>query len=80
MNHRMHQQARGIDQNMPLQPLIFFPASYPLGSMQAPLFSALHTLAIDDAGGWAGLPIDLFAASLVECIMSLAQRPVVSQR
>jgi hypothetical protein len=36
-------------------PLIFLPASNPCGSIEAPLFSALHALAVDDGVGGAGV-------------------------
>lgn len=38
---------------------------------------ALHVLAVDDAGGWTGLPIRQLAAFLIKLIMNLQQCPVV---
>ena len=40
MHHRVQQQPYRVDQDMPLLASIFLPASYPGGSIQAPLFHA----------------------------------------
>ena len=70
MDHSVHQQALGIHQDMPLLPFDLL-ARIVTGGIDAgaALFGAFHALAIDDAGRWAGLPIDQLAAFLVECIM-----------
>src|ERR1700751_3226323 len=44
--------------------------------MLAPLFSALHALAVDDASGGAGLSLRLLAAFDVQCMMDPIQRAV----
>jgi hypothetical protein len=36
----------------------------------AAFLRAFYALAVDDAGGWTGLPIDQLAAFLVEVIMN----------
>ena len=59
-------------------PLISLPASNPCGSMQPPFFRALHALAVDDAGGGAGLTFGLLAAFDVERVVDLLQRAVVA--
>src|SRR4030088_2241847 len=50
-------------------PLIFLPASYPCGSMHAPLFRAFHALAVDDGGGRTGFPLRSFATLLIKRVM-----------
>ncbi len=67
----MHQQALSIHQDMPLLPVDLF-ARIVTGwiDMCTAFFSAFHALAVDDAGGWTGLPIDQLAAFLVEFIMN----------
>src|SRR5258708_34414751 len=50
-------------------PLIFLPASYPCGSMHAPLFCAFHALAVDDGGGRAGFPLRAFATPFIERVV-----------
>src|ERR1700746_2314069 len=57
-------------------PLIFLPASKPCGSMQAPLFGALHALAIDDGSGGTGLSFRLLAACDVERIVNAIQHTI----
>ena len=34
-------------------PLVFFAASYPTGSLEAPFFSRFHSLRIDERSSWA---------------------------
>src|SRR6202790_5826700 len=58
-------------------PLIFLPASYPCGSMHAPLFCAFHALAVDDGGGRAGFPLLSFATLLIERVVDSLQRAVI---
>src|ERR1700751_886315 len=48
--------------------------------MLAPLFSALHALAVDDASGGAGLSLRLLAAFDVQCMMDPIQRAVAMPR
>ena len=46
----MQQKTYSVDQDMPLDTLIFLPASY--GWIDAgPFFGAFHALAVDHAGG-----------------------------
>src|SRR5208337_1519105 len=54
-------------------PLIFFPASNPCGSIEAPFFRASHALAVDDGGGRAGLAFGLLATLFVERVMDAIQ-------
>src|ERR1019366_6281306 len=54
-------------------PLIFLPASYPCGSMQAPLFRAFHALAVDDGGGRTGFPLLSFATLLIKRVVDSFQ-------
>src|SRR5229473_5851362 len=61
-------------------PLIFLPASYPCGSMHAPLFCASHALAVDDGGGRAGFPLGLFSTLLIEYVMHPLQRAVIGPK
>src|SRR5271167_2702770 len=78
MNHRMHQQALGIHQDMPFLPIDLLARIITRRiDVRAAFFSAFNALAVDDAGGWAGLPIDQLAAFLVELIVNSQQRPVV---
>src|SRR6266851_3945475 len=58
-------------------PLIFLPASYPCGSMHAPLFCAFHALAVDDGGGRTGFPLLSFATLLIERVVNSFQRAVI---
>src|SRR5580700_2191133 len=58
-------------------PLIFLPASYPCGSMQAPLFRAFHALAVDDGGGRTGFPLRLFATPVIKRVVDPPQRAVI---
>src|SRR5450432_1968564 len=58
-------------------PLIFLPASYPFGSMHAPLFRAFHALAVDDGGGWTGFPLRSFATLLIERVVDSFQCAVI---
>ena len=58
-------------------PLIFLPASYPGGSMQAPLFGAFHALAVDDSGGRACFALPLLTTLLVECVVDTIQCAIV---
>ena len=44
VNHCVHQQARGVDQNMPLLATDFLPRVIPFGIDAGPSFSALFTL------------------------------------
>src|SRR5258707_9658227 len=48
-------------------PLIFLPALYPCGSMQA--FRAFHALAVDDGCGRTGFPLRLFATLLIKRVV-----------
>src|SRR6201984_1020945 len=57
-------------------PLIFLPASYPGGSILAPLFGALHALAIDDAGGGTGFSLRSLSALDVERMMNTIEHAV----
>jgi hypothetical protein len=57
-------------------PLISLPASKPCGSMQAPFFSALHALTVDDGGGGTGFAFRPFAAFDVERVMNAIQHAV----
>jgi hypothetical protein len=41
-----------------------------------PLFSALHALAVDDSGGWAGFPFAVVPAFHINCVMDAIQRAV----
>src|SRR3984893_6310535 len=45
--------------------------------MQRPLFRALDALAIDDAGGWAGLALHRLSAFHVKRVVNVLQRAVV---
>jgi len=56
--------------------LIFFPASNPCGSIEAPFFRASHALAVDDGGGRAGLAFGLLATLFVERVMDAIQRAI----
>ncbi len=59
-------------------PLIFLPASYPGGSIEAPFFGALHALtAGDDAGRRTDLSFRLLAAGDIERIMDIHQGSIV---
>src|SRR6202163_4100490 len=58
-------------------PLIFLPASYPCGSMHAPLFRAFHALAVDDGGSRTGFPLRLFATLLIKRVVDPFQRAVI---
>src|ERR1700744_571117 len=53
MNHRMHQQALGIHQDMPFLPIDLL-ARFVTGGIDAcaALFGAFHALAVDDTGRW----------------------------
>src|ERR1700677_4103183 len=55
----------------------FLPASYPCGSMNAPLFRAFHALAVDDGGGRTGLPLLSFATLLIKRAVNSFQRAVI---
>src|SRR5271169_6038958 len=57
-------------------PLISLPASKPCGSMQTPLFGALHALTIDDTSGGASFSFRLLAAFDVERVMNAIQHAV----
>src|SRR6202789_2860293 len=78
MNHSMHQQALGIHQDMALLPFDLL-ARIVTGriDVRATFFSAFHALAVDNAGGWTGLPIAQLTAFLVKFIMDLQQRSVI---
>src|SRR5260370_495187 len=54
-------------------PLIFLPASYPCGSMHAPLFRAFHALAVDDGGSRTGFPLRSFATLLIKRVVDSLQ-------
>jgi hypothetical protein len=58
VNHRMHQQTRGVDQNMPLLATDFLPRIIPFGIDAGPPFSALFTLwlSMTQAVGLASRP------------------------
>src|SRR4029453_2686732 len=58
-------------------PLIFLPASYPCGSMHAPLFLRFHALAVDDGGGRTGLPLLSIATLLVKRVGNSFQCAVI---
>src|SRR6266436_8101672 len=58
-------------------PLIFLPASYPFGSMHAPLFGAFHALAVDDGCGWTGFPLRSFATLLIQRVVDSFQCAVI---
>src|ERR1019366_9021739 len=58
-------------------PLMFLPASYPCGSMHAPLFRAFHALAVDDGGGRTGFPLRPFATLLIERVVATFQCAVI---
>ena len=73
----MHQQAFRIDQDMSFLPLIFLPASYPCGSMQAPFFRAQDALAIDDAVRRTGLALDPLTAFHIERVMNAIEHAMV---
>src|SRR6185503_3972656 len=58
-------------------PLIFLPASYPCGSMHAPLFPRFHALAVDDGGGRTRFPLRSFATLLIERVVDPLQCAVI---
>src|SRR5882757_866340 len=59
-------------------PLIFLPASYPCGSMNAPLFPRFsRALAVDDGGGRTGFPLLSFATLFIERVVDSFQRAVI---
>src|SRR5271167_4917496 len=58
-------------------PLIFLPASYPCGSMNAPFFRAFHALAVDDSGARTGFPLLSFATLFIERVVDPFQRAVI---
>src|SRR5664279_6009426 len=58
-------------------PLIFLPASYPCGSMHAPLFPRFSRSAVDDGGGRTGFPLRSFATLLIERVVDSFQCAVI---
>src|SRR6266849_8330294 len=58
-------------------PLIFLPASYPCGSMNAPFFCAFHALAVDDGGRRTGFPLLSFATLFIKRVVDSFQRAVI---
>jgi len=58
-------------------PLIFLPASYPCGSMNAPLFPRFSRSAVDDGGGRTGFPLLSFATLFIERVVDSFQRAVI---
>src|SRR5260370_20159844 len=58
-------------------PLIFLPASYPCGSMHAPLFRAFHALAVDDGDGRTGFALRSFATLLIQRVVDSFQCAVI---
>src|ERR1035437_7292672 len=77
MNDRMQQQTRGIDQNMPLVAFDLLTSVVAMRIDTAAFFSAFHALAVDHAGGWAGLPSHLLPAFHVQSVMDLHQGSIV---
>ncbi len=67
----MHQQALGIDHDMPLLAVDLLARIITRRvDVRPALFSAFNALAVDHAGGWAGLPITQLTAFLVEFIVN----------
>jgi hypothetical protein len=58
-------------------PLIFLPASQPLGSIWPPFFGALHALTIDDVGCRAGLAFQPLATLDIQSMMNAIYHAVI---
>src|ERR1700688_4434193 len=59
-------------------PLIFLPASYPCGSMHAPLFPRFSAVwVVDDGGGRPAFPLPSFATLLIERVVDSLQCAVI---
>jgi hypothetical protein len=72
VNHSVHEQALGIDQDMPLFPFDLLARIVTAGiDAGAAFFGAFDALTVDDTGRWTSLPIDQLTAFLVEFIMDL---------
>ena len=75
----MQQQSQSIDENVALLALDQLAAIKPVRiNAVPPFFRALHTLAVDDAGGGTGLAFRLLAAFDVERVVDVLQRAVVA--
>lgn len=57
-------------------PLIFLPASYPGGSMQAPFFRAFHALAVDDGGAGGDFALRLLSAGRIKRMVDAVERAI----